>query len=257
MKPAKQPAKAGAGAVRRTGRSVLVGDKSVLRQLTDSDVQLAIWERSLPDGFASWIADLPAAILPNGRILAHLDQLEAGLGQVFRKSKTPLNDHGLALLTDIAMLAHEFARIPRSDTVDVRIEPIFHDACWKFHRDNVDARMVTTYRGPGTQWVLPKDSARALHGQKAFSGVIRAFSPHAVGLFRGDRHQSDRGTVHRSPPIAGTGEVRLFLCINLPSEAFQAVENRSNTKRDAPKNLPRAPGSDAHTSECYRASDGK
>jgi hypothetical protein len=36
----------------------------------------------------------------------------------------------------------------------------------------------------------------------------------AVGLFKGERRAGPAAILHRSPPIAGTGTTRLFLCLN-------------------------------------------
>tara|TARA_A100001037_G_scaffold286165_1_gene294301 strand:+ start:273 stop:641 length:369 start_codon:yes stop_codon:yes gene_type:complete len=36
----------------------------------------------------------------------------------------------------------------------------------------------------------------------------------SVALFKGKLAGTDSGTVHRSPPIIGSGQTRLFLCLN-------------------------------------------
>ena len=116
-----------------------------------------------------------------------------------------------------ALSTEDAVGVMATPEVDIRLETIRHDACWKFHRDHVPARLLTTYRGPGTEWVHPRDGAAALSEQKSFRGRIERFPEHSVGLFKGSRGGSRAGIVHRSPPVALSGEVRLFLCLNLPS----------------------------------------
>jgi len=121
------------------------------------------------------------------------------------------------LTEDIGGLVSTFADITRTGCVDVRLERISHDACWKFHRDTVETRLVTTYRGPTTQWVPMAHSQRALDEQTAYAGPLERLGDHDVAVFKGNLAGQGGGVVHRSPPIEGTGVTRLFLCLNTPS----------------------------------------
>jgi hypothetical protein len=126
---------------------------------------------------------------------------------------------GDALAADIIDLGRRFADLFGLEAVDLRLEALAHDACWKFHRDHVPARLVTTYGGPGTEWVVPAFGARAVEEQKDYNGPLERLSAGDVAIFRGCQPGHDHGIVHRSPPVAGTGVTRLFLCLNLPSPA--------------------------------------
>ena len=121
------------------------------------------------------------------------------------------------LIEDIEALVSAFSAVANS-LVDVRLDRISHDACWKVHRDTVETRLLTTYRGPATEWVLPEHAAQALREQKKFKGPIERLRDHDVALFKGSEAGTGRGIVHRSPPIVGTGCTRLLLCLNLPSD---------------------------------------
>ena len=122
-----------------------------------------------------------------------------------------------AFLDDVIRITELFMRTMETDVVDIRLEAIGHDSCWKFHRDQVPARLLTTYRGPGTEWVHPQDGDTAIAEQKSFPGPIENLPTHHVGLFKGGLAEDGTGIVHRSPPIIGTGVSRLLLCLNLPS----------------------------------------
>jgi hypothetical protein len=79
------------------------------------------------------------------------------------------------------------------------------DACSKFHADFVTLRTITTYRGPGTQWQRADDPG---------DQTINEMRSGAVGLFKGRLLQPEPSVLHRSPPIADSGESRLVLVID-------------------------------------------
>lgn len=190
-----------------------------LAGIARSEAELVIWRRRQPAGLQNWLGRLDITQLPDLRLLVAPRDL--------RRALTPLlDDHGMPpgpprdlLVQDIDALVAAFAAIVRSDTVDVRLERIAHDGCWRFHRDCVAARLLTTYRGPATEWVQPRYAAQALRAQTRYAGPLEQFRIHDVAIFKGSRAGDGRGIVHRSPPVAKTGEVRMLLCLNAPSAA--------------------------------------
>ena len=192
-------------------------------RIGEPSVELIIWKRSLATELGHWIDALPIHKLPDARLLVKENDLVPALTSVLDAAGTPPVEMRNAFLKDVKTLATTFMKIMGSDFVDIRLETICHDACWKFHRDNVAARLLTTYRGPGTEWVAPSHHHEALSQQKSYRGPIQQFPQHAVGLFKGSRGACDKGIVHRSPPIVGTGQTRLLLCLNSPSEASPDV----------------------------------
>lgn len=183
------------------------------------EVELVIWRRSLPSRLQTWLERLDATLLPDIRLLVRPEDL-------VRAMEPPLSDRGLpqgemraVLLRDVDDLVSAFTRIARTDLVDVRLQSVSGDACWKFHRDCVEARLLTTYRGPATEWVRPRHAEAALRAQKRFKGPIEHLKAHDVAIFKGSCADPGNGIVHRSPPIAGTGRTRLLLCLNKPSAA--------------------------------------
>lgn len=191
----------------------------VLDQIRDPAVRLALWERSLAEDFAAWLDELPIDRLPDSRVLADRATLPSAIAAMLDAAGTPAGKMRTMLVDDIAGLADLFMAILGSQVVDIRLDTVHHDACWKFHRDHVPARLLTTYRGPGTQWIRPADGAEALTRQRSYRGPIQQFPRHAVGLFR-NRCAAEAGSIlHRSPPIADTGIARLLLCLNPLSAA--------------------------------------
>ena len=90
----------------------------------------------------------------------------------------------------------------------MRTETVTNDACRKFHADNVHARLITTYIGPGTEYGVPKDACcppEQVH--QAPSG--------AAMLLKGLKWptSNERQLKHRSPPIEGTGIIRFVVVL--------------------------------------------
>ncbi len=207
-----------ASAASHGGGVVRGADPAVLACVGHADTALALWERPMPD-LMRCLAALPTSRLPSGRVLVRLDDAPAALARLLGES--PLGDAPLtqALLADMLDLTQRFATIARTDRVDIRLDKLAHNACWKFHRDHVRLRLLATYRGPQTQIVPPSHSAWAMTAQRAYQGPLEELTPGTVALFKGACAADDCGIVHRSPPIAGTGITRLLFCLNLPSEA--------------------------------------
>ena len=123
-------------------------------------------------------------------------------------------------LTDLLERLGSLAAAPR---LRVWFGPVRGDQCRKFHVDYVRYRLVTTYVGPGTEWVPPGAVARAAleHPPDCPCDANRAIVPDgaavqhaAIGdvlVMKGALHPDGRGVVHRSPPIAGTGVTRVVL----------------------------------------------
>ena len=185
-----------------------------LAAINESTTELVIWQRSLPSCFSDWIDRIDAVTLPQIRILVQPGDLRCALVPLLDDCGLVQSDMRDLLVEDIGNLVSAFADITGSDRVDVRLERVDHDACWKFHRDTVEARLVTTYRGPTTEWVQMAHAESAIVEQRGFGGPLERLGDHDVALFKGNRAGPNSGIVHRSPPVAGTGLTRLFLCLN-------------------------------------------
>ncbi|MCB2101146.1 MAG: DUF1826 domain-containing protein [Rhodobacterales bacterium] len=177
-------------------------------------VELVIWRRALPGRLRTWLDHMDASRLPDLRVLVRPADLRRAVEPYLVGCGMPPGDLRDLLLGDIGELVSTFARVARTDLVDVRLEPVDNDACWKFHRDCVEARLLTTYRGPATEWVQPIHAARALDEQRAYEGPLERLGAHDVAVFKGSCAGPGSGIVHRSPPIVGTRQTRLLLVLN-------------------------------------------
>ena len=207
------------GAAHRENGVRACGSMSGLTAIGEPSTDLVIWKRALPLQLRDWLNQIPVSALPDLRVLIKPGELRPALEPLLSKCGMRAGDMRDLLIADIAKLVQVFSRITTSAHVDVRLERVEDDACWKFHRDSVDARLLTTYRGPATEWVQPEHGERAILEQESFSGPLEHLGVHDVALFTGTEAGTGMGIVHRSPPIVGTGFTRLLLCLNEPTAA--------------------------------------
>ncbi len=179
----------------------------VLNEATEPTCSLAIWQRRVPFSAVRIRDSLTANVrarLAVVQIARQLPGILAGQGGVTPDAAGPL-------VEDVAMLAQVFAATLDIDEVELRLELVETDSCRKFHADYVRARLITTYVGAGTQWLTTSDAERVAAGEQPV--WIQSLAAGHVGIFRG-RLGPGEAAIHRSPPIAGTGERRLLLVLN-------------------------------------------
>jgi hypothetical protein len=189
----------------------------------DESVAL-VHERDMPQDLSEWLDKLPADKLPDGRVLISPSQTLEALEAIFVHSKTPSGLMRFRFARDVAGITQRFSELSDSPYVDLRLEAIRHDHCWRFHRDNVHWRLLTTYRGTGTEWVEPHNAERALSEQRDYSGPLCQLSRFSIGLLKGLKAGINVAALHRSPPMPQQGNrkpahSRLLLCLNVPSDA--------------------------------------
>ncbi len=112
------------------------------------------------------------------------------------------------LENDISDLATRFAEMMRTPYLRLRLDAISTNACRKFHIDALYARLICTYRGTGTQYGFSTDG---LDPTRVFTVATAA-----PMVMRGTLwpQTPPSGLLHRSPPIAGSGETRLVLVLD-------------------------------------------
>jgi hypothetical protein len=129
---------------------------------------------------------------------------------------------------DITALARAFGAMLGRRHVHGQLAVLRHDACAKFHSDNVTVRLLCTYAGPGTEWIRNEDVVRhnlartdvdletANRSVLRVSDAIRRVAAGDVLLLKGEAFAGNRGSgaVHRSPPIAAQGLRRLVFKID-------------------------------------------
>ena len=172
--------------------------------------------RPIPGGVAAVLDGVPSNCLPRlyfeGTVSDFRHQLRCAVGSRLSHPRWLAN----WLVDDIVDKADMMAQLTGAPSFRMRLEVIDDDRCRKFHVDDVRLTLVTTYRGPGTEWISPRQASKLTPGSSPPLDTIRHLARGHVAVMRGAKGATpDRpGVLHRSPPIAGTGIVRLFLAID-------------------------------------------
>lgn len=174
----------------------------VLREIASKGIDLAIWERDLDPALVREVSGLELDGIDDLLLACDAGDTDMQLGTLLRDSGYPESP---LFCADIAALAMRHAVLLGERRVRIRLEVVETDACRKFHTDFVTVRTITTYRGPGTQWQRADDPG---------DQTIKEMRSGAVGLFKGRLLQPEPSVLHRSPPIADSGESRLVLVID-------------------------------------------
>ncbi len=168
----------------------------------------AIWRRAPLPGFQAWIDELEPEHLPTARVVLRQDAVRDAARQICETAVTPDCAERDWLIDDIAALADIFADVMGASWLRLRLAAVATNSCRKFHIDAVTARLICTYRGPGTQYGISTDGEEPSRVFAAATGspvILR-------GTLWSDGHKA--GLLHRSPPIEGTGTVRLVLVLD-------------------------------------------
>ncbi len=183
-------------------------DLTELSAIHEPGTGVALWTRALPASLQSWLNGLPVEQVPSTRTVIRPSAVPEAVDVAFKAAGTPEGAERDRLADDITRLAEVFAELMAVPYVRVRLENVRDDACTKFHHDRVNARLICTYRGPGTQYGLASTNGDPTTIHDVPAGVPAIFrgalSPAADQL----------PVVHRSPAIAGTGRTRLVLVID-------------------------------------------
>jgi hypothetical protein len=169
-----------------------------------------------------------------------VDATRAGVGEAVIPASVDA-DIRAALAEDVERLMRVVHRLSGERHLRVKLHRCDGDECRQFHIDHVACRLITTYAGPGTDWL--EDGAarrehlggRGLPRHRSVDDVnnaivadwtrVHRLPRFAVAVFRGEvahgRGAPTAGIIHRSPPIAGTGIKRLRLVID-PADSHDA-----------------------------------
>ena len=180
-------------------------DLSIVKQTGLSGL---IWERPIDPSAQGWIDSISATNLSSVDVVCDIEHLEDKIANICDAAGIPTSGERHWFESDILQLATVFTQNMRAPSVRVRIDVVKDNACSKFHIDNVLARLICTYRGPGTQYGLTFEGEEPEEVSSAPRG--------APFLLRG-RKWPDNSVAplrHRSPPIEGTDITRIVLVLD-------------------------------------------
>ncbi len=165
--------------------------------------ELSIWHRPARVGLARAFAQLRFEGFEDLRVEGDTDHVLDTMRHALEPLKWPGEVTGI-LLGDVAMVLAQVSRV--RPLFQLRLEHVTDDACRRFHKDNTHLRLITTYTGPGTQWIQKTDGVQ--------SPELNTLAPFDMAIFRGQRSGGHETVFHRSPPIKGSGLSRLVMVID-------------------------------------------
>ena len=167
-----------------------------------------VWRRQPAPEIQAWLDGLDPAMLPKARMILRPDAIRETLVEICETHGLPDTPERAWLIEDIATLAAQFNTILPAPWMRLRMDVVTSDLCRKFHIDSVIARLICTYRGTGTQYGISTDGQEP---KRVFTTPTSA-----PLILRGKLWPEPpaSGLLHRSPPIAGTGETRFMLVLD-------------------------------------------
>jgi len=177
---------------------------------------IVIFRRDIDPDLADELAKCDFSAIPKLRLIGSQETINTSLEASLTAALGLSAEAAAWLRSDIDGLIKLFGDLTGACAFILRLEPVTNDACSRFHADNVRYRMLTTYHGPGTEWISPKDSHLVHDGQPSRSDIVRRLETGSIALMRCRKAETDAepALLHRSPPIAETGNDRLFLAID-------------------------------------------
>lgn len=196
------------------------GTPESLTRILDDDVNLAVWNRQLP----AHIADFSTLLLSMNEPLAESLPLE------MPDDEAEPDLHGLAsrfsdlqgyegFIVDLSWLVRAFACLLGARRIGLRLRVLDKAMCPRFHVDHVPVRLITTYAGIGSQWLMEGAMDRRQLGkpdaEPQDNSLIGQIASGDVALLKGEKWHGNEGfgLIHRSPQLAA-GERRLILTLD-------------------------------------------
>lgn len=195
-------------------------DIAVLPRIFKDDINIAILRRRVPHAVQAGAQALCQAerALSFSWLGAPGDALRTEL-----LHRLPSRGACGALIEDIVTLAEAVAYLFDTDNVGLRLRRLEEAMCPRFHCDNLPVRLVTTYHGPGSEWLpewaVNRQGLGAPRPDKpqtiADPAAVQRLETGDLALFKGSGWvgNEERGAVHRSPALED-GQQRLLLTLD-------------------------------------------
>ena len=200
-------------------------DPSVLADVYEKSINIAVWQRKLSDELQDAVTSLVA------KKSSLTVSMTVSPDTAFNSMRESLGtDSQCAVSKDVAALVKMYYDLLGIKRAGLRLAILDKAMCPKFHVDRVPCRLITTYMGAATEW-LPHDAVdRSKLGAgsgglpDAESGLfespndIEQLNNGDVALLKGELWDGneDAGLVHRSP-AASASDPRLVLTLDVSS----------------------------------------
>ena len=183
----------------------------VLPRIYDEPINVVVLKRELTATLSQYCDQLTAQY-PNFQLRSIIKTERATRTLT---SLLPELDGKADMVEDLALLVDMYGCLFELDEVGVRLEVLDRAMCPRFHTDKLGCRLVSTYKGAGTEWLSNKglDRSKLGAGNNGLpdheSGLyplktsVKQVSEGDIVLLKGDGWfgNDGQGAVHRSPQV--------------------------------------------------------
>lgn len=176
----------------------------VLTEVLQDGVNLAVWRRRLPvhlEDFAELVISLGQPL--SDQRVVDVDEQQVPILPNLLREAADLQGYE-AFVADVTWLLAAYTCLVGARRVGLRLRVLDGPMCPRFHVDNVPLRLLTTYVGPGSEWLQEPDSPRGeLHTAQPPVDKIQHLHVADVAVLKGEKWQGNEGAglVHRSPSV--------------------------------------------------------
>jgi len=210
-------------------------DVSKIGYIFNRDINISIWKRNLNSN----ILHASEILLIKNSDLQFSELINKNFSIDFLVDKIGVDEKLIPFYEDIQYLTKLFCELFDIRDAWLRIDAIDKPMCPRFHADHLKCRLVTTYYGPGTQW-LPNSLVnrnKLGHGNNGLADDISGlFSKKSdienldvgdIGLLKGEAWVNNEGLglVHRSPHIDSNYK-RLYVTIDF-GDLYRSIFNNN------------------------------
>ncbi len=200
---------------------VEVANLADLVQIFDTEVNLCYVPRLADPAIDTYLATAAAGMGGGFRRVVSVTQ-------GFDASGLPDLPGRQTLVNDMDFLVALYGDLLGCERVGLRLEVVSSALCPRFHVDRTGIRLLCTWRGPGTEYLVGNCANRRKLGSGAqgladeHSGLILDTAgvghvpPYAIALLKGDGWpgNTDRGVIHRSPAVPAATAPRVLLTLD-------------------------------------------
>ena len=187
-----------------------VSELASLADIFDPDVQICTWPREIDASISAYLESLEQT-----GTMQVIETLKAD--DKLQLSQLPGGPGRKGLIDDLSLLRDIVCELLGCPAVGLRIARLGHAMCPGWHIDRTGIRLVCTYQGPGTEWLLDQNVDRhdLSHSSMEDQDFIQASAGEII-LLKGELWQGNEqfGSVHRSPELTASNGLRTLVTID-------------------------------------------
>ena len=215
--------------------SLATDTKNDLSKIINKNINILVWQRKVSQ---TLIKESESIINQNPKLALSEIVSPEDTKYILINQLDSLNELS-NIIDDISSIVEIFCNLFGIERAWLRLDAIDSPMCPRFHTDNVKCRLVTTYYGPGTQW-LPNhlaDTTKLGAGNEGLldkdSGLyfdeesIKQLNVGDIALLKGEGWEGNKGKglIHRSPHSNQIYR-RLYMTIDFVELYFKIYENQ-------------------------------